>query len=185
MRRLLISVAVVALLSLPTLAVLSFNPDYFAHPACVMQGVTDRELIYAMPLEGVPELGTCPLAGDVSTSDVTWSATSSDPSLIGTAIESSVLYIWGADSASTGTGSVILTAGSGSGTAAIEIPVVVFQQDKTLVNSEGIKDYLVPWSPQLDINRILSVEEHMEEYGKDDGFLDRSYRWSRCERCGN
>ncbi len=62
----------------------------------------------------------------------------------------------------------------------MEISVAVFCNDRTLVNPQGKKDYFVPWGVILDINRILSTEEHMRKYNKPDlGLLDRTLRFSR------
>jgi hypothetical protein len=48
-----------------------------------------------------------------------------------------------------------------------------------------VKEYFVPWSPVLDINRIVSVEEHMRQYDKEDlGLLDRTVKFSRYKVMG-
>jgi len=155
------------------------NDYYFQQPAYVMQGVGDLDEIYALPLRGVPELGTGYAAEDLDGGELTWSVTTSDPG-IGAGFQDQTLYIWGADANWSGYGEVVLTVTDADGMSdSIAIPVTVFRDDKTLINAEGEKDYFVPWSPELDVNRIVSVEEHMRKYHKDEGNLDRSIQWSR------
>ena len=166
----------------PTVAGSILNPVYFAHAAYVMQGVSDREKVFALPLRGVAELVFLPTAEGIDPAGVTWSLDVSHPEGIGAEIAGDTLYIWGNNAAWSGYGEVTLTSSTGSATGSVTIPVTVFCSDKALINAEGKKDYFVPWSPQLDINRILSVEEHMREYNKDEGFLDRTIRWSRWRR---
>ena len=48
------------------------NAAYFAHPAYVMPGVSDREKLFAMPLLGIPELGLSPLRSGVAPAEVSW-----------------------------------------------------------------------------------------------------------------
>jgi hypothetical protein len=158
------------------------NPDFFAHPAYVMQGVDDRDAIFALPLLGVAELGFYPTVPVVDPGSVVWSAETAQPDGIGVAIEDDTLFIWGSNASWAGYGEVILSAQSADDSASVTIPATVFGTGKTLVNAQGKKDYFVPWSPQLDINRILSVEEHMRKYNKDEGELDRTIQWSRWKR---
>ncbi len=163
----------------PTVTGELLNPAYFAHAAYVMQGVSDPAKVFALPLLGVPGLSFSPTASRIDPASVTWSLQISHPEGIGAEIADDTLYIWGNNTAWAGYGAVTLTATTGGGTGSVTIPVTVFRADKTLVNSEGNKDYFVPWSPQLDINRILSVEEHMRKYNKDEGSLDRTIHWSQ------
>ena len=159
------------------------NPNYFAHPAYVMQGVSDREETFAMPLDGIPELGFYPLVDSELLGGIQWSATTDDSSLIGVRIEDDTLYIWGANPDASGYGSVVLAATLPSETqASVTIPVTVFESDRTLTNADGFVDYFVPWGWELDQNRILSVEAHAAMYGKTTEFLDRSINWSRYMR---
>jgi len=158
------------------------DPAYFAHAAYVMQGVSDRDKVFALPLKGVPELAFLPITTGIDPADVTWSLEISHPGGIGAEIADDTLYIWGSNAAWAGYGAVTLTASTGGKKGSVAIPVTVFRTDKTLTNSEGTKDYFVPWSAQLDINRVLSVKEHMRKYGKEDGILDRSVQWSRWEK---
>jgi hypothetical protein len=156
------------------------NPLYFAHGACVMQGVEDRDKVFTMPLLGIPELSFTPTVEDIDPADVTWGIQMTSPVGVGAEISDGVLYIWGDNPSWSGHGEVVLTGVTSDGrSGSVALPVAVFRTDKTLVNPDGKKDYFVPWSPQLDINRILSVEEHMRVYGKaDDSLLDRSVRFS-------
>jgi len=166
----------------PTVGGNILSPAYFAHAAYVIQGVSDRGKVFALPLRGVPELAFLPTAPGIDLASVTWSCVVSHPEGIGSEIAGDTLYIWGNNAAWAGYGQVTLTATAGAASGSVTIPVTLFRADKTLVNAEGKKDYFVPWSPQLDINRILSVEEHMRKYSKDEGFLDRSIQWSRWKR---
>ncbi len=156
------------------------NPAFFAHPAHVMQGVSERDRIFALPLGGVPELGFYPVLGDLPFALLTWTFDVSHPEGIGAAIEEGALYIWGSNPEWQGHGEVELHVSATDGrTSSVAIPVVVFCSDRTLVNPQGRKDYFVPWSWRLDLHRILSVEEHMFQYGKgDDSLLDRTVRFS-------
>jgi len=154
------------------------NPAFFAHGAYVMQGVSDPTRVFALPLLGVPELSFFPTASGTDPSAVTWRLEVSHPEGIGAEIRDSILYIWGKSATWTGYGAVTLTGTAGNASGSVVIPVTVFRTDKTLINPEGKKDYFVPWAPQLDINRILSVEEHIRKYNKDEGALDRTIRWS-------
>jgi len=155
------------------------NGYYFKQPAYVMQGVGDTNAIYALPLKGIPELGTGNVSEDPDGGELTWSVTTSDPG-IGAEFQDEGLCIWGADADWSGYGEATLMVTDAEGMSdSITIPVTVFRDDKTLINAEGKKDYFVPWSPQLDVNRILSVEEHMRKYNKDEGNLDRTIQWSR------
>jgi len=157
------------------------NPAFFAHPAYVMQGVSDRDKVFALPLHGVPELAFYPVLGDLPVSSLTWTFEVSHPEGIGTAIEDGMLYIWGHNPEWQGYGEVALHVSAPDGRKSwVAIPVVVFCGDRTLVNPQGKKDYFVPWGVILDINRILSTEEHMRQYNKPDlGLLDRTLRFSR------
>ena len=163
----------------PTVGGNILSPAYFAHAAYVMQGVNDRGKVLALPLRGIPELAFLPTAAGTDPASVTWSFEVGHPEGIGSEIAGDTLYIWGNNAAWAGYGQVTLTATAGAASGSVTIPVTVFRADKTLVNAEGKKDYFVPWSPQLDINRILSVEEHMRKYSKDEGRLDRTVQWSR------
>ena len=167
----------------PTVTGDLFNPPYFAHSACVMQGVDDPAKAFALPLLGVPELSFFPTAADVDPTTVIWRVEVSHPNGIGAEVRDHILCVWGNNPAWSGYGTVTLAGAAASGrTGRVVIPVTVFRSDRTLVNSDGKKDYFVPWSPQLDINRILSVEEHMRKYNKDEGTLDRTIQWSRWSR---
>jgi hypothetical protein len=163
----------------PTVSGDILNPAYFAHAAYVMQGVSDHDKVFALPLTGVPELAFLPTVTGRDPASVTWRLEISHPEGIGAEIADATLYIWGNNATWAGYGAVTLTATTGGKTVSVTIPVTVFRTDKTLINAEGKKDYFVPWSPQLDINRILSVEEHMRKYNKDEGQLDRSVGFSR------
>jgi hypothetical protein len=155
------------------------NKYYFQHPAYVMQGVDNLDSIYALPLEGIPELGTGYAAIDPDSEELTWQVETSN-SGIGAGFQEDTLYIWGADASWAGYGHVTLkVTDETSASDSITIPVTVFKQDKTLINSEGVKEYFIPWGVELDINRILSVEEHMTRYDKEDlGLLDRTLKFS-------
>lgn len=157
------------------------NPDYFAHSTYVMQGVEDRDKIFALSLTGVPELAFYPIVETVDAGTLLWSVEVSHPEGIGAKIDDDVLYIWGGNADWAGYGQVQLEVTSNDGrTGSVTLPVTVFRSDKTLINAEGKKNYFVPWSSQLDINRVLSVEEHMRKYNKEDiGLLDRRINWSR------
>lgn len=157
------------------------NPAFFAHPAYVMQGVSERDKIFALSLQGVPELAFYPVLGDLPASSLTWTHEVSHPAGVGAVIEDGTLYIWGSNPEWQGYGEVHLHVSAPDGRASsVTIPVVVFCSDRTLVNPDGKKDYFVPWGVILDINRILSVEEHMRQYDKPDlGLLDRTLRFSK------
>jgi|GEM_PF-6526510 len=158
----------------------SLNPDYFINSACVMQGVSDREDICAIPLGGIEELGIFPVTDSALLSSLTWAVKSSNAEGISAEIEDAILYIWGASPTWLGVGEVALTAEDPYGNrASVEIPVTVFKFDRTLINEDEMTEYYIPWDPQLDINRILSVEEHMLTYGKDEGALDRTINFSK------
>lgn len=162
------------------------NPLYFAHGACVMQGVEDRDKIFAMPLLGIPELGFMPTQEGIDTADVTWSVRVSSPTGVAAEIADGVLYIWANSASWAGYGEVVLMGATSTGSSgSVAIPVVVFRADKTLIDAEGKKSYFVPWSPQLDINRVLSVEEHMRRYGKGEGRLDRTIQFSKARPMQN
>lgn len=158
------------------------NSDYFSHPAYVMQGVSDRDAVFAMPLDGIRELQFYPGVDGVDMGNVTWFVKVSHPEGIGASIEGKTLYIWGSNASWAGYGEVTLEAVLSDAVSSVSIPVTVFRDDKTLINAEGKKDYFVPWSPELDINRIMSVEEHMRKYNKDEGSLDRTIQWSRWKK---
>jgi hypothetical protein len=164
---------------IPTVTGELLNPAFFAHGAYVMQGVSDPAKAFAVPLLGVPELNFFPTASGIDPSTVTWSLEVGDPKGIDAEIRSNILYIWGNSATWSGYGRVTLTATAGGTSGSVTIPVTVFRTDRTLVNAQGKKDYFVPWSPQLDINRVISVEEHMRKYNKDEGALDRTVQWSR------
>jgi len=168
----------------PTVVGDILNPAYFAHGAYVMQGVSDRDKVFALPLRGVPELAFLPTATGMDLASVTWSLAISHREGIGAEIRDNTLYIWGNDPTWAGYGTVTLSAlMANAQTGSVTIPVIVFRTDKTLINADGKKDYFVPWSPQLDINRVLSVEEHMRKYGKADaGLLDRTLRFSAWDK---
>lgn len=166
----------------PTVTGGLLNPVFFAHGAYVMQGVSDPAEVFALPLLGVPELSFFPTASGIDPSTVTWKIEVSHPEGISAEIRDNVLHIWGNNATWAGYGAVTLTATADGALGSVVIPVTVFRTDKTLINAEGKKDYFVPWSPQLDINRILSVEEHMRKYNKDEGQLDRTVQWSRWRR---
>jgi len=164
----------------PTVTGDLLNSPFFAHGAYVMQGVSDPAKVFALPLLGVPELNFLPTVSGTDPSTVTWRLDVSDPEGISAEIRDSVLYVWGNNPSWSGYGTVTLSGATANAqTGSVTIPVTVFRSDKTLINSEGKKDYFVPWSPQLDINSILSVEEHMRKYNKPDiGLLDRTVRFS-------
>jgi len=157
------------------------NPHYFAHPAYVMQGVSDRERVFAIPLEGIPELDFYPVRRGISADQVDWSIEVNDQGMVGADIEDGVLYIWASTASRTGAASVRLTGTVPSGEAAhAVIPVTVFRSDKTLTWFSGQKDYFVPWDCQLDINRCQSVRSHADTYGFDDlSLLDTTIRFSK------
>ena len=74
---------------------------------------------------------------------------------------------------------VVVEAAIGNVVSSVRIPVAVFKDDKMLINAEEETDYFVPWVSELDVNRILLVENRMTTYGcPDTGFLDRSVRFS-------
>jgi len=157
------------------------NASYFAHPAHVMQGVSDRRQVFAMPLGGIPELGLYPTRDGASSDAVHWSVAVDAPVMIEAAIEDDVLYIWASTDCRAGVAEVTLTARLSTGEEAYAaIPVTVFRRDKTLTWLSGRKDFFVPWSPQIDISRIRSVREHAEIYGFEDlSRLDTTVRFSR------
>lgn len=160
------------------------NPAFFAHPAYVMQGVSERDKVSALPLHGVPELSFYPVLGEISASSLTWTFEVSHPEGIGAAIEDGTLYIWGNNPEWQGYGEVELHVRAPDGRGSwVAIPVVVFCTNRTLVNPKGKRDYFVPWSWRLDLHRIRSVQEHMSRYGKgDDSLLDRTLRFSCWQR---
>ena len=80
------------------------NAAYFAHPAYVMQGVSDRDRVFAMPLAGISELGFYPLRSGVSPDAVAWCVEVNDQGLIEATIDAGVLYIWAATDRSAGAG---------------------------------------------------------------------------------
>jgi hypothetical protein len=149
-----------------------------------MQGVDDLDKIFAMPLLGVEELSFWPVTEDVDPATVTWTIEQiTEPQGTSAEIRDDTLYIWGSDPSWAGYGEVTLSAtAAGGASGTVTIPVTVFKQDKTLINKEGMKDYFVPWSPELDINRILSVEEHMRKYNKGKGELDRTIQWAQWKK---
>ena len=156
------------------------NPAYFVHPAYVMQGISDRDEIFSMPLDGIPEIDLCPLSDPSLRDSVQWSVTSENTDLVEASIEDDTLLIWASTDSDTGTTFVTLHAcATGRESAHVVVPVTVFRSDRTLPHFAGKTDYFVPWSPQLDINRIVSVEKHVVTYGKDEGQLDRTIQWSR------
>jgi hypothetical protein len=169
-------------LSRPVLTGNLLNPNYFSHPAYVMQGVSDRAAVFAMLLDGIEELKFYPIVDGVDLENVVWSVEVSHPESIGACIEGNTLCIWGSNASCAGYGEVALEAVLGDAVSSVAIPVTVFREDKTLTNSDGKKDYFVPWSPELDANRILSVEKHIRTYNKDEGDLDRSIQWSRWKK---
>ena len=165
----------------PTVTGDLLNAAYFAHAAYVMQGVSDRDKIFAMPLLGISELAFSPTVSGIDPATVTWSLQISHLGRIGAEVSSGTIYIWGSDASWVGHGGVVLTGTAADGrSGSVTIPVTVFQTDRTLSSAEGSEDYFVPWSTSLDIGRILSVEEHMRRYNKTDtGLLDRTLRFSR------
>lgn len=160
-------------------AEVKINGYYFQHPAYVMQGVGDLDGIYALPLKGVSELDTGYAAEDPDGGELSWSVTTSDPG-IGAGFQDETLYIWGADANWSGYGEATLTVTDAEGMSdSITIPVTVFRDDKTLINAEGKKDYFVPWAPELDVNRITSVDRFLVEQGESESQLDRAVNFSR------
>jgi len=156
------------------------NDFYFtSHPATLMQGVTAKDKIFTMPLNGVLELGAV-MGTDADGDALEWSVQSNN-SAVEAYIQNSTLFIAADDSHWTGDTSVTVTLTDEGGLEdKVNVPVVVFGTDKTRVNGEGKKEYFIPWGVQLDINRILSVEEHMRQYDKEDlGLLDRTLRFSQ------
>jgi hypothetical protein len=155
------------------------NDFYFtSHPATLMQGVTDRDKIFEMPLDGIPELGAV-MGTDANGDSLEWSV-ESNHSAVDAYIQNDMLYIAATDPLWTGDTSVTVTLTDETGLEdRVNIPVVVFKTDRTRINSEGVKEYYIPWGVELDINRIVSVEEHMRQYDKEDlGLLDRTLRFS-------
>jgi hypothetical protein len=166
----------------PIVSGVLLNPLYFTHGACVMQGVDDLDKIFAMPLLGVEELSFWPTAEGIDPATVTWTIEEiTEPQGISAEIQNDTLYIWGSDPSWAGYGEVTLSAtAAGGASGTVTIPVTVFRDDRTLVNNKGKKEYYIPWGVELDINRIVSVEEHMRQYDKEDlGLLDRTLRFSR------
>ena len=162
-----------------------FNASYYAHPASVMQGASDRDGIFAMPLNGIPELGFYPVSDPDLLPLLTWFAESSIPEGFGVEIEKDTLYIWGASPTWSGRGEVTLTAEDPYGNqASITIPVTVFETDRTFVNEEGVTEYYIPWDPQLDINRIQSTDAHALQKHTTTSGLDRSVNWSHWQLLG-
>jgi len=95
----------------PTISGELLNPLYFAHGACVMQGVADLDKILAMPLLGVEELSFWPTAEGIDPGAVTWTIEQiTEPEGISAEIRDDTLYIWGSDPSWAGYGDVILTA---------------------------------------------------------------------------
>ena len=155
------------------------NPAFFAHPAYVMQGVSERDTVFALPLRGVPELAFYPVLVDLPAAQLTWTFVVSHPEGIGAAIEDGALYIWGSNPEWQGYGEVELHVTAPDGRSGyVAIPVTVFCADRTLVNPEGKKEYFVPWSSVKDVSRILSVTAFADAHGRDTDRLDRSVRWS-------
>jgi hypothetical protein len=144
-----------------------------------MQGIDDLDFTYALPLAGIPELGTGYAAIDLDSEELTWTVETSDPG-IGAGFRDETLYVWGEDAGWSGYGNVVLAVSDEkSETDSIIMPVTVFAGDRTALASSGETEYFVPWDVQLDINRITSVEEHIAKYNKPDvGLLDRSVRFS-------
>jgi hypothetical protein len=143
--------------------------------------VDDLDKIFAMPLLGVEELLFWPTAEGIDPATVTWTIEEiTEPQGINAEIRDHTLYIWGSDPSWAGYGEVTLSAtAAGGASGTVTIPVTVFRDDRTLVNNKGKKEYYIPWGVELDINRILSVEEHMRQYDKEDlGLLDRTLRFS-------
>ncbi|MEW6216947.1 MAG: hypothetical protein AB1543_04640 [Candidatus Bipolaricaulota bacterium] len=155
------------------------NPAFFAHPVYVMQGVSERDKVFALPLHGVPELAFYPVLGDLPAAQLTWTFGMSHPDGIGAAIEDGTLYIWGSNPEWQGYGEVRLHVSAHDGrTSSVTIPVTVFCSDRTLVNPQGKTDYFVPWTSAKDISRVLSVTAFAGAHGRDTDRLDRSVRWS-------
>jgi dipeptidase len=155
------------------------NDFYFtSHPATLMQGVTDRDKIFEMPLDGIPELGV-EMGTDANGDALEWSVESSHYSVDAYILDNK-LYIAAKDWFWAGDTSVTVTLTDETGLEdKVDVPVVVFKTDKTRINADGVKEYYIPWGVELDINRITSTEEHMRQYDKEDlGLLDRTVRFS-------
>ncbi|MBS3788955.1 hypothetical protein KGY79_12275 [Candidatus Bipolaricaulota bacterium] len=156
------------------------NDKYFAHPAYIMQGVSERDKIFAMPLGGIAQIDFYPVRKEAWLNQVNWSVKVDSPKMVEATIENDVLYIRSRADSNTGAASVKLAATLPAGeTSQAIIPVIVFRKDKTLTWFSGEKDFFVPWDSQLDINRCKSVQSHADRYGFDDlSRLDYTIRFS-------
>jgi hypothetical protein len=94
----------------PTVTGEIVTPAYFAHAAYVMQGVSDRGNVFALPLEGVLELAFLPTADGIDPAGATWSLQISHPEGIRAQIAGDTLYIWGENVTWAGYGAVTPTA---------------------------------------------------------------------------
>ncbi len=67
-----------------------------------------------------------------------------------------------------------------------EVAVIAFKRNGTLRSADSTKtEYYIPWHPQLDFNRIRSVEQFLAEEGYREEALDRRIkygRWKKMER---
>jgi aryl-phospho-beta-D-glucosidase BglC (GH1 family) len=156
------------------------NDFYFtSHPAYLMQGVTDRDKIFEMPLDGIPELGVGWMGSDINGDSITWQVISDNPA-VRPFIIGYRLYIACVDPTFTGCTSVRVTLTDSAGLSdEVSIPVVVFNSSGILIGSDGRQQYFVSHDPQTDINRISSVQDFCQEYRADQSKLDRSVNFSR------
>ena len=155
------------------------HKEYFEHLAYLMAGQTDQDSIFALPLNGIEKLETGPFLYDAEGDSLEILLEISNPEMIHAYISGDTLYLYGNDANQTGQGYINIRITDPVGLFdEVQVPVIVFGRDRTLM-IDGKKNYYVPWSPILDINRITSVVQFLVEEGYQEENLDRTINFSR------
>ncbi|MFC1712417.1 dockerin type I domain-containing protein [Candidatus Poribacteria bacterium] len=131
------------------------------------QGDTDLDKIFALPIRGY----------DADDDPLTWSVLS--PQGIEGDVINDTLNIW-SERDFFGYGEIEVKLEDSHGDFdSVAISVTVIKSNNTLPGPGEGTEYYVPWHPDLDRNRILSVEKFIMEEGYFEDALDRSIHHSR------
>ena len=150
------------------------SPD-FPDTVITKQGVTPKDSIFALQLA---DFGSDP-DGD----SLIWSISTNDSVATFFSAKQDTLFVH-SRSKWFGRGHFVVQLTDMSGAFETkEIAVVAFNKDGKLPSADGTKtEYYIPWHPQLDFNRIASVEQFLIEEGYQEEALDREIHWSRWKR---
>ena len=148
----------------------------FPDTVITKQGVSNPDSIFALPLAD--------FGFDADGDPLTWSTSTEDSITAFFDAEQDTLFVHSSGQWY-GRGSFTIKLKDTSGAYdEKQIYVIAFKKDGTLKSPDVSKtEYYIPWHPQLDFNRIASVEEHMKKYYKPDiGLLDRKIHWSKWKK---